>query len=94
MISARKLPPPPVSRVRPSLPELRARAVRLLDRVPAEVRALRDQADEHRAKPAAVRFGYDAAAVEQRVAQQLDAEARALDAAAEELAWLASLPDT
>ncbi len=98
MSAARKLPLAPVSHTRAverlSLPELRARAVRLLDRVPTEVRALRDRADEHRFRPATVCMGYDMAAVEERLAKQLDAEARALDAAAGELAWLASLPDT
>ncbi len=92
---ARKLtPPPPISHTRAverlSMPELRARAVRLLDRVPAEVRALRDRADEHRGKPAAVGFGADAATVEQRLAEALDAEARGLEHAAEELAWYAA----
>ncbi len=94
MSAARKLPRPPVSHTRLSLPELRARVVRLLDRVPAEVRALRDRADEHRGKPAAAGFAEDAATVEQRIAVALDDEARALEDAAEELAWYVSLPDT
>lgn len=92
MTAARKLaPPPPASqtRFRATLAELRARAVRVLDRAAVEVRATRDEADARREL---VRGRNDALdTMERRAADALDARARELDAAADELRWLASL---
>lgn len=94
----RLTPPAPASSTRAvdraSLPGLRVRAARLLERVPAEMRMLRDMSDEHRAKPAEASFGDDAAAVEHMLARELDARATTLEQAADELAWLAGLPTT
>ncbi len=107
MTPARKLmPPPPASHTRaverrplPTVEEhaavvaieltpLRARAARLLPRVAVGVRALRDEADTLR-DLGDRNDRLDTA--ERRAADRLDVSARELDAAADELRWLASL---
>lgn len=93
MSAARKpVPAAPASQVRTVEPlsSLRARALRLLAMVPTEARALRDAADEHRAKPVEAGYGREAAAVERALADGIDARARELEADAEELAWYAA----
>ncbi len=107
MTTARRLaPPPPASRTRavercplPTVEEhaavvaleltpLRARTARLLPRVDAGARALRDEADTRRG----VGDRNDRLdTAERRAADRLDVSARELDAAADELRWLASL---
>jgi hypothetical protein len=73
------------------LAPLRARASRYFAHVDAEVADLRSRAMSHRGIVGARGLGPDAAAVENRVALALDAEARALKDAADELRWLAGL---
>lgn len=93
MTPARKIaaPPAPASHTRAVEPlsSLRARAHRLLAALPAEVFALRDQADARRVAAAARKD--HGAPLEHAAADRLDREASALDAAAEELRWLMSL---